>query len=189
MTVRARKAEETRDRILAAARSLFTVPAPAFTLERVAERAGTSVQTVLRTFGTKDALVLGAIGSARSPSVPDPDLPGDVARAVATLVDDYEQIGPRVLFMLAHEDRIPDLHAVAEAGRADHRAWVEHAFGPQLAPLRGAHRHRVVLALVAATDVYLWKLLRVDLGRGRREVEHTVRRLVDGVLMTVQMEG
>lgn len=189
MAVRSRRAEATRERILDAARSLFAVAAPPFTLDRVAELAGTSVQTVLRTFGSKDGLIVAAIGSLRSPVAPDPELPGDVGRSVASLVDDYEIIGPRVLFMLANEDRIPDLHAAAEVGRDDHRAWVEHAFGPQLATLRGTPRRRSALALVAATDIYVWKLVRVDLGRGRSEAEATIRQLVEGVLRRMSEEG
>jgi len=188
MAVRSRRAEANRERMLDAARSLFAVGAPPFTLDRVADSAGTSVQTVLRTFGSKDGLIVAAIGSLRSPVAPDPDLPGDVRRSVASLVDDYEAIGPRVLFMLANEDRIPELHEVARIGRDHHRTWVDHAFGPQLAQLRGITRRRASLALVAATDIYMWKLVRIDLGLGRNEAEATIRRLVDGVFATLDEE-
>jgi hypothetical protein len=41
-----------------------------------------------------------------------------------------------------------------------HERWVERVFGPLLDP--GPRRHVQVLQLVAATDVYTWKLLRRD---------------------------
>jgi hypothetical protein len=37
-------------------------------------------------------------------------------------------------------------------------------------------------ALVAATDVYIWKLARRDMGRTREETGIILRRLVDAVL-------
>jgi len=40
----------------------------------------------------------------------------------------------------------------------------------------------VVAALVAATDVYVWKLLRRDQGLDRAAAEHVVRRLVEGAV-------
>jgi len=41
------------------------------------------------------------------------------------------------------------------------------------------------MALYAATDVTIWKLLRRDFGQTRKDTEATVTLLVDGVLATL----
>lgn len=182
MTVRAEKAAATRQRIVDAATHLLDTRATDFTLEQVATAAGTSVQTVLRAFGSKTALVLAAIGTSRA-EVPAPDeRPRTVREAVDQVFDDYERIGDRVLAMLAEEHRVAEFGAAASEGRARHRAWVEGAFAEPLAehPARG--RRQIVVALVAATDIYLWKLLRRDLGLGRAAAQAVVERLVRGAL-------
>jgi AcrR family transcriptional regulator len=181
MTLRAERASATRQRILEATRSLIPSPSGDFTLEGVAEAAGTSVQTVLRTFGSKNDLIKAAIGSTRLPERRNSST-GDVKAAVEALFNDYEQIGERVIWMLAEEHRIPELEEVAQNGRDTHRRWLEQTFAPHLKTLRGAPRKRTLLALVAATDIYVWKLLRLDLGVNRTDSEAIVLRLVTGAI-------
>lgn len=84
--------------------------------------------------------------------------------------------------MLAEEHRVPGFAEVAAEGREQHRQWLAAAFAPELASTRGRERSRRLDALVAATDVYVWKLLRRDLGRSRAESERVVVRLVRGAL-------
>jgi AcrR family transcriptional regulator len=182
MDVRRRKAAATRERVLEVTQELFAARSTEFTLENVASTAGTSVQTVLRAFGSKEKLILEAMGSFRSTVPPRDELPRSTADAVARLFDDYEVIGDRVVGMLAEEHRVPGLELVATEGRERHRAWVEAAFATQLAGHPARTRRAVMPALLAATDVYVWKLLRRDLGFDRRAAQAAVERLVRGVL-------
>jgi len=131
MTVRDQKAAATRQRILDVARDLFT-ESTTFTLDEVARQAGTSVQTVLRAFGSKERLVVAAIGTIREDAPARGEVPTSMPDAIDQLFDDYEEIGDRVMRVLAEEDRIPEFAAAAETGRAQHRAWVETAFAPGL---------------------------------------------------------
>ena len=62
---------ENRRRIAEAARELFEAHSSAFTLDDVAARSGTSVQTVLRAFGSKQQLLVETIGSSRTRLDPD----------------------------------------------------------------------------------------------------------------------
>jgi AcrR family transcriptional regulator len=169
------------------AQELFVDPSREFTLERVAATAEVSVQTILRAFGNKQGLITETIGTYRSADGPVVIEPArTVGEAVTMLFDDYERIGDRVIRMLAEEHRIPTFAGVAANGREVHAAWVEAVLAPHLKLHRGRQRAIVRTALIAATDVYLWKLLRRDLGLERRESEAVIERLVLGALATTK---
>ena len=181
METRGRQAAATRQRILDAARGLFDDRSSGFTLQNVAAAADVSVQTVLRAFASKEALIVAAIGTFRD-RADTFEVPRSPAEAVSQLFDDYEQIGDRVIRMLAEEHQVAGFADVARQGRERHRAWVEAAFAPELAGRTTRERRHTLVALAAATDVYIWKLLRRDLGLGRAESQSAVTRLVRGAL-------
>ena len=56
---------------------------------------------------------------------------------------------------------------------------------PAWKPLSPRQREARLTALYAATDVYLWKLLRRDLKHDRSDTEQAFRQLVHGVLVAV----
>lgn len=182
MTTRAARADVTRARIVAAAQEQFASPDGDLTLDGVARAAGVSVRTVLRAFGSREGLVLAAIDTMRADTRRAvAELPKTAPERVTRLFDDYETIGDRVVRMLEEEHRIPGFAEVAAEGRQRHRDWVTAAFGDQLRGTRGTDRRLAVDALVAATDVYLWKLLRRDLGRSREDAERVVQMLVAAI--------
>ena len=183
MDVRGKQAADTRQHILEATQELFAAMASEFTLENVASATGTSVRTVLRVFGSKETLILEAMGSFRATLPARGELPRSVGEAVATLVDDYEVIGDRVIGMLGEEHRISGLEAVADEGRQRHREWVEASFAEQLARSSPRERDAVLMAVLAATDVYVWKLLRRDIGLDRKQAQVVIERLVSGALI------
>ena len=126
MSARADAAEATGERILDSAVELFWErPTDQIPLDEVASRAGVSVQTVIRRFGSKDGLLAAAVEreAARVGAQRDLAPTGDVAGAVNVLVDHYEELGDRVLRLLAEEDRIPGLREIADRGREYHRQW------------------------------------------------------------------
>lgn len=180
MTARAEAAAATRRRIveavigLAGERVLSEI-----TLDAVAERAGVSVKTVLRQLGSRDGLFRAAAEAATAETVQERRAaPGDPAGAVRILLDHYERRGRTALLMLAQEDLDPIARAVTDAGRAMHRDWVRDAFAP-------ATRDEAALdLLVVATDVYTWKLLRLDRGHSRTVTEHRMHDLVLKILGT-----
>jgi AcrR family transcriptional regulator len=181
MTVRAEAAQSTANCILDAAIELFTDKAfEDVTLDEVAERAGITKRTVLRRFESKDRLFVAAMDRAVDQMLRQREVApvGDVVGAVANVVAHYERWGTNRLRLLSQEDRIELVAEHVRGGRAYHRAWVEHTFGPQLAGLRGSARKRRVAALVAATDVYTWKLLRLDLGLSRAETQRTLVEII-----------
>lgn len=82
--------------------------------------------------------------------------------------------GDAGLRLLAEEDRIPAIRAMTNAGRAWHRSWVERTFAPLVTGSRGAARERRLVALVVATDILVWKLLRREMGLDRATAERIV---------------
>jgi AcrR family transcriptional regulator len=158
-------------------------PLSALVLPDVAERAGVSVQTVLRQFGTREGL-LDAAGELASERVRAERqvIPGDVAAAIINLFDHYELRGDGVLLLLAQESWEPRAADIASQGRRMHREWVEQAFAPVLAGAPAPSREEIIDLLVVACDVYTWKLLRRDQKLDRRQAETRVNRLVSAIL-------
>lgn len=177
MVARAQAARATASRVLDEALTLFTEkPYEDVSLEEVAERARVTKRTVLRRFGSKDALFVEAINQAIGEMARHLDAApvGDVAGAVSNIVEHYERWGANRLRLLSQEGRIPIVAEHVEGGRHYHWSWVERTFAPLLDGRRGAARKRRVAALVVLTDVYTWKLLRSDLGLSRGETERTL---------------
>lgn len=166
MVARAETAARTHRQILEAAFALYTErDFDQVSLEDVAARAGVAVRTVLRRFGSKEALV-DAVAQAADQAVEDrrQDVAsGDAAAAVGCVVGDYERYGDAIMRLLAQEERVPAFRPIAEHGRRLHHEWVERTFAPQMARRLGPARRRLLIELIAITDVYNWKLLRRDM--------------------------
>jgi AcrR family transcriptional regulator len=181
MSNRAAAAEQTAQDILEATVALYSERFfDQVALEDVAERAGVTVRTVLRRFESKDRLLdaAGQWAEAKVESARAAVDAGDVAAAVSRAVDDYERHGDAIMRWLGQEERVPLLRRLADRGRRLHHEWVERVFAPQLARRSGADRRRLYAQLVAATDVYTWKLLRRDLRLGRSQTERAIGELV-----------
>jgi AcrR family transcriptional regulator len=181
MSARAAAAAATRERLLAAAWEQFaTRPYDDVLLQEVAAAAGVTAQTLHLRFGSKEELFSAAFTwwGVREIATREEVPVGNVPAAIANLFDHYESQGLAVLRMLSQEERIPAVAEMTEAGRIYHRAWVERTLGPLLRGSRGAGRKRRLAALVVATDVFTWKLLRRDMDLGRGEAESVVAEMV-----------
>ena len=178
MRARAEQAEQTRLRIIRATVALGGErPLAACTLPAIAERAEVSVQTVLRIFGSRDSL-LREVAERTSAEVvaertADPD---DVPGSIAAVVDHSEHRGDTVLLLLGQEAWEPYAAQVTAVGKRLHRDWVATVFARSLDPLPEARRAAATDLLVAATDVFVWKLWRRDLRRSRDE---TIERMLE----------
>ena len=176
MGARAEAVQETRRRILdALIRLAGERPFSEITLETVGDSAGVSVQTVLRQFGSRDGLFAEAMDAAMAETADERrTTPGDLASAVRVVVDHYERRGRTALLMLAQEGYDDVARKATDRGKAMHREWVRDAFVPD--------GEAVLDLLVVATDVYTWKLLRLDRGLSRAVTEERINDLVDAVL-------
>ena len=191
MTVRAEKAAATRQKILASAVQLYRQSAiEDFTLDEIARRAGTTAQTVLRAFESKENLLIAALDRfARGGEMLRQTPPGDVEAAVGAIFDIYETMGDLLMQRLADERRRPAMKPALDGGRASHRRWVEQVFAPLVARRAKASRAEMLDALTVATDIYVWQKLRRDMGLSRDAAEAVVRRMIFGAAMREEMNG
>jgi AcrR family transcriptional regulator len=178
MTARAEAADATRDRILDSTIAIaLETQRLDFSLEQVAQRSGRSVQTILRRFGSRDGLIEEAVerGTARVAAERRPARPGDISGALELLVGHYEEWG-RFMLRLQSRDDDQDARGVTAGGRLLHRDWVAEVFSPDSDELTDL--------LVVATDLFTWKLLRLDRGLDRLTVLDRITALTDAVLAT-----
>jgi AcrR family transcriptional regulator len=179
--VRADAAQATRDGIVRAAVDLaYERGDIEMTLEQIADRAGTTVRTVMRHFGSRDAVIEAGIELGSTEVAAERrDADGDPQRSIRLLIAHYEKRGAFVLRILASD--LPGARRVVATGRLVHRAWVEEVFAADL-PADPAAREELVDLLVVATDVYVWKLLRLDRGLDADATADRIRELARRIL-------
>ncbi len=184
-TARAEAAEQTERNILAAAVALWREHhLDDITLQTIAERAGVTVQTVIRRFGSKNGVIEAAIERDAGGIIAQREIagPGEVERALDDLLAHYERDGDAVLRTLSVEDRFPIARKIATTGRHVHRAACARVFGPHLPhPDDPAYTARLD-TFVAATDIFIWKLLRRDMDRSADETRRVMGQLIDALI-------
>jgi AcrR family transcriptional regulator len=185
MTARAESAERTARKIIAAAVTLWhEISLEDVTLEAIAARAGVSVRTAIRRFGSRDGVIEAAIASesARITAERDEVTVDDLEGALETLLRHYERDGDATLRTLALEDRVELARTIAETGRVAHREGCARWFAAYLpVPTDPTYATRLD-AFVTATDIYVWKLLRRDLNRSLQETQKVMRLLVHSLM-------
>lgn len=192
---RAKAQEQTRETLLQAAteeveRDSWTQAS----LESVAGRAGVSKQTVLRHFGSKQGLLDAVISRTSSLVVKERNQApiGDIPGAVANLMRHYERYGDIMVRLLPYRDAVVrvmgsesrrnPLTRAVDHGHEVHEEWVLRTFEPQLSNLDPRTRERRLAQLVAICDVYVWKILRRDIGLERAHVEEAVVEMIERLL-------
>ena len=186
MGARAEAVAETRRRIIEALFDLGREQMfPDISLDDVAAAADVSVQTILRHFKSRAGLIEATMDHAIATVTEERHAPvGDVDTAVAVIVGHYEERGQMALLMLAQEPSDPQVAELTRRGRAMHRTWVRDVFAPFAGP-----RDPLIDLLVVATDVYTWKLLRIDRRYSRARTEQLIHRMATSLLADARPEG
>jgi AcrR family transcriptional regulator len=183
-TARAAASENLRRRIVLAFYDQLLVRwIEEITLDEVAASAGTTRQTVIRLFNSKDGVLEAVLELFHAEAVPRISSPRDISArgSIEAVVQHYENVGDMTFRLLAQEERHPALHPQLELGRCVHRAWVAERFSGALDGLNGRDRELQITRLVVAMDVYTWKLLRRDFGHTRKEVIALIEGMVTGI--------
>jgi AcrR family transcriptional regulator len=191
---RAKAQEQTRETLLRVATEEVEQDSwSQSSLESVAGRAGVSKQTVLRHFGSKQGMLDAVISRTSSLVVKERNQApiGDIPGAVANLMRHYERYGDIMVRLLPYRDAVVrvmgsegsnPLTRAVDHGHEIHEAWVSRTFEPQLAKLDPRTRERRLAQLVAICDVYVWKILRRDIGLERAHVEEAVVEMIERLL-------
>lgn len=185
MSKRAEAAAQTESAIFSATATLWRErPFAEITLEAIAESAGVSVRTIIRRFGSREGLLETCIKNDASDIETDREKAkaGDIEGALDYLLKDYEAYGDAIIRTLAVEDQIDAAKSVLKAGRLYHREWCERIFAPFLPKKSHSNYDQELTAFVAATELYLWKLLRRDLAYDLKQTKQTFLRLLNGLV-------
>jgi AcrR family transcriptional regulator len=187
MGTRQQAKDSTRDAIVRATIDAFMAERSfAITLPTIAERAKVTVKTVLRHFGSREAVIEAAWAQAYDEVMAErTPPPGDLEGALKVLIAHYERRGSIGLVMLADEND-PRAVRMNSAGRLAHREWVEEVFADRL-PEQAAARTRLVDVLVVATDLYAWKLLRIDRGLSVDDVHDRMLLMTEALLAATDL--
>jgi AcrR family transcriptional regulator len=179
MGIRASAAERTLDRIYDSAFMLFrSRPFAEVTLQAVADEAGVTLQTVLRRCGSKEQLFTEAAARQMDRIFHDREPPTarGIEAIVRTVVASYEDMGDLNWRGVSQEGEFPLIKKLFDQARARHRQWIAACFSEVIGSARGKERERRITLLFAATDFYLWKLFRLDLGLN---CSQTTARMLD----------
>lgn len=181
MKKRTNSAQHTKEKIIKSAEVLLSNgELKEVTLPAIAKGAGVTVQTVIRQMGSRDGC-LSAVAKTvyeRVAAQRGEVKPGDIDSTITVLIDHYESEGRLMLNLLKQENKNESflLNAI-KIGREYHKNWVKHCFGPLM-----DKREETLDALIAITDIYLYKILRLDMGRSIKTTTAIINNLVRGIL-------
>jgi AcrR family transcriptional regulator len=185
MTARADQMARNDRNIAAAMVALWLeLPIHEITLEQVAERSGVTVRTILRKYGSKEGMIEASLESdeidfERSRKGAEP---GNISEILQVLLAEYEATGHAVVRTIAAEEQYPAAHKILAKGRAYHRKWCARVFAPYL-PEPGSDIYEAKLtAFITATEIYLWKLLRKDMGKSYEQTLQIFQLLIEGII-------
>ena len=182
MSRRSQKAEQTTQNIISATEWLLTEKSlEEITLNNIAQEADVTVQTVLRHMKSRDGCLhaLADRVSSRIEKQRGSTESGNIPVNIELLIEHYEKEGKLVLNILAQEHKGDSFASnFTNEGRAYHRKWVIRCFDPHIT----GKSSEVIDGIVAATDVYTWKLLRLDLGRSRDKTKEIILNMVKKIL-------
>ena len=186
MEARAKSVAENDRRIMEAVADLWLkLPLLELTLEKVADLSGVSVRTILRKFGSKEGLLKACIENLGGHFTQDrmKVTPGHIPEILDALLEEYEVMGEANIRALTVEHEFPFTQVVLKKARKIHRDWCRMVFAPFLPDEASEHFEIRLAAFIAATEFYLWKLLRKDLGKSLNETRqiflHTLTSLAN----------
>jgi AcrR family transcriptional regulator len=181
MSKRSQQAQQTTEKIISATEELLKeLPLSEINLNAIASKSDITVQTVLRHMESRDGCIKAVARrvAERIEKQRQMGNPGRTGEAVRNLVEHYEAEGDLVLNLLAQENEDPAVAEFTNQGREYHRRWVRHSFF-----LNSYQPSRELMdAMVAATDIYTWKLIRLDMGRSKVETTNVIQCTVHKLL-------
>lgn len=182
MSARADAAAQTGERIVdAMLEALRTTPYERVRLEDIASAAGVTVQTVIRRFASKPALMTATVERelVRIAARREAALSAEPAETVRALVEHYEDYGLLILKTYSEAPLAEGLPEIVARGRAYHVDWCRRAFVDHLADREDrVDQQRRLAQIVAICDATTWRILRFDGGLDAPETEQALSELL-----------
>lgn len=186
MTARADAAEHTAERLIDAMLERFSEqPYDQIRLEDLASGADVTVQTLVRRFGSKHALLAATVRRELIRLAADRSaaLGEDPKTTVHALVRHYEDNGLLILKLYSEAHQAPGVPDLAAQGRAHHVSWCHEAFSPALISVKDpTERQRRLGQVVAICDATTWRILRFDGELSADQTELALLELLEPVL-------
>lgn len=185
MTQRAKRAAETAEKIISSTFQLWKDnPLNEITLEKVAESSGVTIRTILRKFGSREGLIQACLEHDASEIIEERALApaGELDGIMEALLSSYEKMGEAGIRTIYMENELKEARDIGEKGRKVHREWCARVFAPFLPdPVHQDYEIKLT-AFITATEIYLWKLLRKDLGYDQDKTFRVFKMLVEGLV-------
>ena len=181
---RAEGEARTRQAVLDAAVACFSeTHFDRVTMNQLAQRAGLSVQTLLRIHGTKEQILVTAARSIAAALIDKREevAPGDLDTALRVLVSDYERWGDTHERLFVRARQLPELAQLFEELLLRHRQWIQRIFARELELRTGPDRARLLALLVVSLDIGTYRRLRVE-RLSRAATTRALHSLVTAVL-------
>lgn len=179
-------AENTKNKIIESFGALWNrYSLKEITLDMVATEAGVTTKTILRKFESKEGLVSGSlvymskkIESERTST--KGDRVDDILKA---LLSNYEKMGDAAIRTINLESELEIARQIGAKGRALHRDWCARMFKKYLPNEESEDYEIQLISLIAATEIYLWKLMRKDLKLSKEQTFTIFKNLVEGIII------
>lgn len=182
---RRRKAENTKRGIIKAFGRLWTkYSLKEITLEMVANEAGVTTRTVLRKFGSKETLMAESLSTDPLEISEERNNAkiGDIDDILTILLSNYENIGEAAIRTIYLEPELEMAREIGIKGRAIHKAWCMKVFAPYLPDIKSPDYEIQLTSFIAATEIYLWKLMRKDLKLSKKKTFSVFKNMVEGLI-------
>lgn len=183
---RLKEAEKTRHEIIKAFGRLWNrYSINDITLEMIAEEAGMTTRTIMRKFGSKKGLLTESLpiladqieSERRETKV------GDIDGILQALLSSYEIMGEAAIRTICLEPDLEIARKIGQKGRELHRKWCTEMFAPYLPEHHSPEFDVQLNAFIAATEIYLWKLMRKDLKLNKEQTLAIFKNLVEGLVL------
>jgi len=154
------------------------------TLDMVAKEAGVTTKTILRKFESKDGMINESLFYLATEIKGERTLAtvGNIDEILKALLSNYEKMGEAAIRTINLESELEIARQIGAKGRALHRDWCIQMFSPYLPNEQSADYEIQLTSFIAATEIYLWKLMRKDLKLSKGQTFSIFKNLVKGLI-------
>ncbi len=155
------------------------------TLEMVSNESGVTTRTIMRKFGSKVGLLTESLPilTAQVEAQRKVTKAGDIDAILQALLSNYESMGEAAIRTINLESELEIAREIGRKGRELHRNWCIQMFSPYL-PEQNTPEFEIQLnSFIAATEIYLWKLMRKDLKLSREKTLAIFKNMVEGLVL------